>query len=588
MKTQTASKKLNKLFGATAYDAAPTRNYEGAPAFVRGDEEQLVRTLMTGSFEPTFYATDTELAGEAIGLFRHFAIEDPHFLAQAIVYARTEGLLRVAPITALVVLSAAESADAKELFRRAFPKVIQTPGDLQDFLTLCRGSALRGMGKTVARAANRWLAGMSQYHAIKYGSESQQMSLRDIYRMTRPKLAGEANAIARYIVKGEVAPELAQIAGYEAFKREAQAFRATRASLSDVEAAAAEGRMLALVAEHRLPWEVVAGQALPSAALWSAMVRQMPYMALLRNVRNALKYGVMDDPALLASITGVLADPKRVEMSKQLPFRFYSALKALEGDGGEQRDGRRASRRGHQMPLVSVPPAGPQDAPEPEPESGSAKAPAVQALRAALEAALEHSFVNMPELGRRVLVANDISGSMSARPSAKSDMTMAEIAGIFAAAVFKKAEAGAIVSFDTTAHPRTVSKVQGIAEIARAISGHGGGTSLSAPIEYAFGGKHPARVYDVAVFITDSESWYDHLTRNRGVLDLIREYRTRVNPELKCFFVQLMPYQHAVVPEGEPGCWYIYGWSASILSYIASAVSGGAAQVDAVKQVSVL
>src|SRR5690348_2190264 len=427
---------------------------------------------------------------------------------------------------------------------------------------------------------------MSQYHAIKYGSESQQMSLRDIYRMTRPKLADEANAIARYIVKGEVAPELAQIAGYEAFKREAQAFRDTRASLSDEGAAAVEARMLALIAEHRLPWEVVAGQVLPSAAIWSAMVRQMPYMALLRNIRNALKYGVTDDPAMLAYITGVLADPKRVETSKQLPFRFYSALKALDGDGGEPRDGQRASRRGRRMPLGFAPPATSQDAPEPEPESE--KAPAVQALRAAVEAALEHSFVNMPELGRRVLVANDISGSMSARPSTRSDMTMAEIAGIFAAAVFKKAEAGEIVSFDTAAHPRTVAKSQGIAEIARAISGHGGGTSLSAPIEYAFGGKHPARVYDVAVFITDSESWYDHLTRNRGVLDLIREYRTRVNPELKCFFVQLMPYKHAVVPEGEPGCWYIYGWSASILSYIASAVSGGAAQVDAVKQVSVL
>src|SRR5262249_9633989 len=62
MKTKSAAKKLNKLFGKTAYAAATTRNYEGAPAFVRGDDEQLLRVLMTGSFEQTFYATDTELA----------------------------------------------------------------------------------------------------------------------------------------------------------------------------------------------------------------------------------------------------------------------------------------------------------------------------------------------------------------------------------------------------------------------------------------------------------------------------------------------------------------------------------------------
>lgn len=561
-KTKNKTTKLQKLFAATAYDEATTRNYEGAPAFVRGDEEQLVRVLMTGNFEHTFYASDAELAGEAIGLFRHFAATDPHFLAQAIVYARAEGLMRIAPITALVVLSAAESADAKELFRRIFPRVIQTPGDLQDVIALCRRSALRGMGKAVARAANRWLAGISEYHVVKYGSESQQISLRDIYRMTRPKLSGEANAIARYVVKSEVAPELTQIAGYEEFKRAARMLATARpyeaagqgddkGTLSDEERAAAEARVLALIGEYRLPWEVVAGQVIPSRAVWERLLYDMPYMALLRNLNNMVKYGVTGSAEALDYITRTLADPRRVASGKQLPFRYFSTLKALKAEG-----------------VVG------------------------SALREALSAALELSFANMPELGRRVLVANDISGSMSSRPSPRSEMTMAEIAGIFAAAVYKKAESGGIVSFDTEAHPRDVSKDLPLATIAERVSAYGGGTSLSAPLAYAFkaGRKNKgyAYVFDTAVFITDSESWYDHLTRNRGVLDEIRDYRKRVSPALKCFFVQLLPYKHAVVPESEPGCYYIYGWSGAVLGYIASVVSGGMSQVEAVKQVSVL
>lgn len=547
--TKTKTTKLRKLFGATAYSEATTRNYEGAPAFVRGDEEQLVRVLMTGNFEHTFYASDAELAGEAIGLFRHFAATDPHFLAQAIVYARGEGLMRVAPITALIVLSAADSADAKELFRRIFPRVIQTPGDLQDAIALCRRSALRGMGKAVTRAANRWLAGISQYHVVKYGSQSQQISLRDIYRMTRPKLSGEANAIARYVVKGEVAPELTQIAGYEEFKRSARMLAAGQGTgegaLSDEERAAAEARVLALIGEYRLPWEVVAGQVIPSRAVWERLLYDMPYMALIRNLNNMVKYGVTESAEALDYITRTLADPRRVASGKQLPFRYFSALKALKAEGAAEK-----------------------------------------ALREALSAALELSFVNMPELGRRVLVANDISGSMSSRPSPRSEMTMAEIAGIFAAAVYKKAESGEIVSFDTEAHPRDVPKDLPLATIAERVSAYGGGTSLSAPLTYAF--KDRKGRFDTAVFITDSESWYDHLTRNRGVLDEIRDYRTRVSPELKCFFVQLVPYKHAVVPESEPGCYYIYGWSGAVPGYIASVVSGGASQVEAVKQVSVL
>jgi 60 kDa SS-A/Ro ribonucleoprotein len=546
---KTKTTKLQKLFGATAYSEATTRNYEGAPAFVRGDEEQLVRVLMTGNFEHTFYASDAELAGEAIGLFRHFAATDPHFLAQAIIYARAEGLMRIAPITALVVLSAADSADAKELFRRIFPRVIQTPGDLQDAIALCRRSALRGMGKAVTRAANRWLARISQYHVVKYGSASQQISLRDIYRMTRPKLTGEANAIARYVVKSEVAPELTQIAGYEEFKRTARALATGQGTggvtLSDAERAAAEARVLALIGEYRLPWEVVAGQVIPSRAVWERLLYDMPYMALVRNLNNMVKYGVTDSAKALEYITRTLADPRRVASGKQLPFRYFSAIKALRAEGA-----------------------------------------VVTALREALSAALELSFANMPELGRRVLVANDISGSMSSRPSPRSEMTMAEIAGIFAAAVYKKAESGEIVSFDTEAHPRDVPKDRPLATIAERVSASGGGTSLSAPLEYAF--KNRKRRFDCAVFLTDSESWYDHLTRNSGVLDEIRDYRKRVNPQLKCFFVQLLPYKHAVVPESEPGCYYIYGWSGAVLGYIASVVSGGASQVEAVKQVSVL
>src|SRR5260221_9028964 len=192
--------------------------------------------------------------------------------------------MRVAPITALVVLSAEPRDDAKELFRRAFPKVIQTPGDLQDCLRLCRNSALRGMGKAITRAAGRWLAGMSQYHAIKYGSESQEMSLRDMYRMVRPKLTGAANALARYLVKGEAAPELTQVCGYEAFKRAARAFQQSKATLTDEERSTVEARLLALIEEHRLPWEVVTAQVESSRAVWEAMVRQMPYMACLAEV----------------------------------------------------------------------------------------------------------------------------------------------------------------------------------------------------------------------------------------------------------------------------------------------------------------
>lgn len=64
--------KTKGLFGASAYEAATKTNYEGAPTFLRSDEEALVRVLITGTLEPTYYADANELASEAVALFKQF------------------------------------------------------------------------------------------------------------------------------------------------------------------------------------------------------------------------------------------------------------------------------------------------------------------------------------------------------------------------------------------------------------------------------------------------------------------------------------------------------------------------------------
>src|SRR5258708_4124083 len=140
-----ATNKMSELFQGSAYDAATERNYAGAPTFVRGDEERLIQVLTTGVFENTFYVDAKTQLDEALTLFRAFTEKDPDFLARAILYARQEGMMRLVPITALVVLSTGSAIHTKSLFRMIFSQIIQTPGDLADFVTTCRGRKIRGM-----------------------------------------------------------------------------------------------------------------------------------------------------------------------------------------------------------------------------------------------------------------------------------------------------------------------------------------------------------------------------------------------------------------------------------------------------------
>jgi 60 kDa SS-A/Ro ribonucleoprotein len=499
--------KVSELYGSrNPYSETKKRNYEGAPTFASTPEEQLLCVLMTGTMEDIFYVSQKELAEDAITLFKYFAVADPEFLAKAIVYARNDGFMRFSPISALVVLSTATN---KEYFKQAFPRTIRTPGDLQDFVAIVRTGKIRGMGRVIKEAVNDWLANLSEYHIIKYGSGNQAMSLRDIYRMTRPKPMDNLQlAKAKYIVNGELAGEgLEQLATYERFKKEGRD----------------EKNAITLIREGRLPYEVVTAIAPSTEAVWAELLRQAPYMNLIRNLNNFDKYDVFKDSEAVEYAVNVIADENRVKNSMQFPFRFFAAAQEFGGKN--------------------------------------------QKITEALHEALEISLGNIPDLGNSTLASNDISGSMSQNISPRSKVTAANIAGIFAAAVFKKAKDGRIISFEAKAHRRNVSTRDSMLSIAKAVgTASYGATAASAPILQLCDRKE---FVDTIIMMTDSESWADRWVGDSpGTVGALRKYKAEINPEVKTFLIQLMPYGHRLVEESEPNCNYIYGWSPDVVRYI--------------------
>jgi 60 kDa SS-A/Ro ribonucleoprotein len=314
-----------------------------------------------------------------------------------------------------------------------------------------------------------------------------------------------------------------------------------------------ESKLVQIVMENGLPWEQVSSH-INTKECYKALLMypKAPYMWMMRNLNNFQKRDVFGDKECVEYAVKVLTDPVRIAKSKQFPFRFYSAIRAFNGD---------------------------------------------QRIVDALYQAMDLSVGNMPEIGATVLVCNDVSGSMGHPISGKSNITMMDIAGIFAAACFKSAENGKIVSFNDSAILRRVYKKDSVMTITEKVSQGGGGTQLSAPIQALT--KLNEKV-DTAIFITDSESWVEFFhgnesrwgqTRHEGgkiSLDHIRQYKRKVNPDLKCFFMQLAPYDHAVVPPGEPNCYYMYGWSPNVLRYISSICKGGSGQVETIRNMELL
>jgi 60 kDa SS-A/Ro ribonucleoprotein len=538
------ARKLVKIV-RDAYRGTCERNYEGFPTFTRSIEEQALQILTTGVFENTFYVDANTLSQEALAVIGRMAAKDPELLAKMIVFARNEGLLRTLPITALAVLSYTDST----LFARAFPIVIRTPNDLKDFVILVRRGGMRaGLGRAVKRAVNTWLNGLTEYHAIKYGSRSGDVSLRDVLRITHPKPKdGRTDALFHYLVHGltpendaRVREELPQVGAMERLKGATDPAERRR-----------------LIAEGRLPYETVIGATTPDTALWAELMRQMPYMALLRHLNTLARAGVLADPEAVEYVVERLTNREAVASSMVLPFRFYIAHQSLDAE-------------------------------------------APRAIREALEEALELSFANMPHLPGVTCIAPDVSGSMSGGfVSGKGQARFIDIAAIFAAACLKQSNEAIVLPFEDrvidvrlSARDTLMTTADRLAKIG------GGGTAVGAPISHLLAKR--IRV-DTFVGITDNEDWcygWDGTTLAQfqrapvergdeyGFLNAWRKYKAKVNPNAKAFLVTLAPYRDSVAPQNEPDVWFIYGWSDAVLPFIARTLQGAGTQMDAVRAIS--
>jgi 60 kDa SS-A/Ro ribonucleoprotein len=443
--------------------------------------------------------------------------------AKMIVYGRTKGFIRIAPITALVVLSTVDLAS----FQLAFPHVIRTPGDLQDFIQIVRGSTLRsGLGRGVKRAINQWLNDLSEYHAIKYGSRGQTMSLRDMLRISRPvPLTERSGTLFNYLVKGlhegnahSIREQLPQVVAVELLKE-----------------AKLPTEQVQLIEQGRLPYEVVVGAVnKPSLPVWRSLMEQMPYFALLRNLNTLARQGVLNDAEAVRYVVGRLTNENAIRKSLVLPFRFFTAAEQLD---------------------AGVP----------------------QNVRDAVRQALEISFDNLETIPGTTLVCPDISGSMGHQLSSRGSTRYVDVACLFAAAMLKRAETPIVWPFDTQVRDIPVSKLDSlVTTTARITQRYGGGTALCAPISRAIA---QGTRFDTFIGITDSEEWAGH-----GFLSEWKRYTRTVNPNAKAFLLQLVSNRgRFVAPESLENVWYFFGWSESVPNFIVSTIRGEKTQLDEVR-----
>jgi len=234
-------------------------------------------------------------------------------------------------------------------------------------------------------------------------------------------------------------------------------------------------------------WEVALSAGVDKRETFERLVREgkLGYLALLRNLRNMVEAGVNERLVRKA----ILA---RKGARRVLPFRFVAAARA---------------------------------------------APVFDRV---LDKALQAQIADQPRLSGRTIVLVDVSGSMAARLSRRSDLTRMD-----AAAALGSVLHGDVRVFSFSNDIKEVPARRGLAGIdAIARSQPHGGTLLGKAVEHVNGLKH-----DRLVVITDEQSH-----------DRVPDPASR-----KAYMINVASYRHGV----GYGCWvHLDGFSEQVLHYI--------------------
>lgn len=249
-----------------------------------------------------------------------------------------------------------------------------------------------------------------------------------------------------------------------------------------------------------VPFEWLTAQPL-SAEQWGELADRMGWQALRMNLNTLARHGAFAVPGVTERVAARLADPQSLARARVLPYQVMMAAWSVD----------------------AVP----------------------DAVRTALEAALESSLATVPTLAGQVVVCPDVSGSMASpvtgrRQGASSAVRCVDVAALVTAAVLRHNPRARVLPFEQTVVDLALDPADPVSvNAARLAAVGGGGTTVSAPLARL---NAERAAVDLVIIVSDNESWID--TGRSGATATMREWavlRQRC-PQARLVCIDLQPY----------------------------------------------
>lgn len=500
MTTLNARPKSRKTVAMSLKEHA-TINLAGSVAFKLGSRERLVERVL-GAFwnENLFYESGKQLSKGILDDIKAVSEVDPEFVLKLAAFARNEMYLRTTPQVLLVV--AANLMAVKPFVRRYAPRIIRRADELMEVVAF----QLSQYGKPIPNSLKRGIAdsfaNFDEFQLNKYDSDKGAVKLADVLRLVdRRKNYPVSEAMRDYLINDKVDAEaLPKIAALKELLSRAE---------PDAE----------LVQRSGITWEAFISKFGSTKENWQAVSANMGYMALLRNLRNFEKFEVDN----IEEIAARIANPDNVRKSKQLPFRFYSALKNVKD----------------------------------------------QVLQSSVAKAFDESISNLALDGRNAIIV-DLSGSMEGHLSEKSTTSYKEIAAVLGAVAAKKSPRSVVIGFADSAKQIDVKSYEPLVTgIIRILGTNVGGSTFA---HKAFELLGTDEEYDRIIVISDMQCYDESKAQpyrwNTSVNAQWEDYRKK-HPKTYLYSLDISAYGTSQFPTWRGNnVVQLWGWSDKLIDFM--------------------
>lgn len=527
--------------------ASQVANNAGGFVFAVDDMTRLRRFLTLGVDAGTYYVTEHELARDNAEVVIRLAQSDPTLVVdEAVAISQAGRAPRNNPaLFALAAVAGLADDDGRRYALDRLPLVARTGTHLALFVAYAE--QFRGWGRQLRRAVGDWYTAKDvdtlAYQVLKYRNR-EGWTPRDLLRKTHPVAPTPAHAaLFDYVAHGltvDSGPLPDLVDGYELA---AHTDPSTREGVS---------KLIGLIADYRLSWEMLPTGALTQPDVWRALIAKgLPITALLRQLSRLTQLELFDDPNVLARVVADLTSAERLAKGRLHPIAILTASQTYAA-------GRGFRGRGTWQPVA--------------------------AIVDALDQAFYTSFGNVEPTGKRVLLALDVSGSMTAPVGGTPLTARAASAALALVTAATERTPPVILGFtasgedvmrgpgggrwgDNTAIARlSISPRQRLDDVIKAMDNLPfAGTDCALPMLWAMEHKVPV---DAFVVYTDNETW----AGNVHPFQALRQYREKMGIDAKLVVVGMTATQFSIADPSDAGMLDVAGFDSSVPAVISDFV----------------